>query len=360
MSPPPFRIVPYPPGTKNPYLDLFYGALRPGNVEKRRGGVPSLTWLARAEGVDAVHFHWPDRLWSGGRAAPRVGRFLAFLALARLRGIRLIWTVHNLTPHEGEGAASRLARRTLGRHADLLICHDDRTAEAVKRQYRPAGEVVVMPHGNYAGCYPEPQPRDEVLRRLGLRTDLPVVSCVGNIRTYKGTDIACDAVERLAGRVQLLIAGPAHPEFDAAGLASRVEEIEGAFFLDRALSDAEFADLTAASDLVLLPYRKITGSGVLHAAWTLGRAVVASDLPYFRETSAEAGAAAWLSEPNGAAFAEAIEAALAVSSDEREQAALTQADRYGWETCVRPVARVFDLWRAAESGGHRPVASDPA
>ena len=49
------------------------------------------------------------------------------------------------------------------------------------------------------------------------------------------------------------------------------------------VSDQAYSDIVAAADAVLLPYRKITGSAVLLAAWTLGRGVVASDLPYFRE-----------------------------------------------------------------------------
>ena len=35
----------------------------------------------------------------------------------------------------------------------------------------------------------------------------PVVSCLGRMRPYKGLDMACAAVERLNGRVQLIIGG---------------------------------------------------------------------------------------------------------------------------------------------------------
>ena len=46
------------------------------------------------------------------------------------------------------------------------------------------------------------------------------------------------------------------------------------------------SDLLHAADAVLLPYRRITGSGVLLQALTAGVGVVASDLPYFREVLA--------------------------------------------------------------------------
>ena len=65
-----------------------------------------------------------------------------------------------------------------------------------------------MYHGNYDGVYPAPRSRETVRREIGLDAEKPVVGCLGYIRHYKGVDIACAAMERLRGRVQLLVRVP--------------------------------------------------------------------------------------------------------------------------------------------------------
>ena len=112
---------------------------------------------------------------------------------------------------------------------------------------------------------------------------LPVVSCIGRLREYKGLDLACATAEHLAGRVQTVIGGLPHPGFDVRFLREAAASTPGLRLIERTLTDAEVADVTGASDAVLLPYREITGSAALLMALGMGRGVVASDLPYFRE-----------------------------------------------------------------------------
>ena len=70
-----------------------------------------------------------------------------------------------------------------------------------------------------------------------------MISCLGPYRVYKGLDLACAAVQRLNGRVQLAVAGPAHAGFDVAGLREAIARVPGAIVIPRQLNDQEFADL---------------------------------------------------------------------------------------------------------------------
>ena len=348
-----YRVVPVPYWKDNPYLDLFYGALEPAGVK-----VVSLPFysarilLAARDRVDAVHFHWPEGVWKGGKVDMVLGmaRFLALLSAARWAGCRVLWTAHNLTPHEGNVAVSRIGLRALARASDLIICHDASAHGEIRRRFGSGPRVVVMPHGSYAGHFPVPAPRASVLAALGLNPALPVVSCIGALRDYKGIEVACDAAARLGGAVQLLVAGSSHRTHDLAALTRRMDTVPGARLVARFLSEQEIADVTAASDLVLLPYHKITGSGALLMAWTHGRAVVASDLPYFRELVPPSGGAGWLFEAGDPdALSAAIREALAVPDHIRSQAAYAEAAKYEWATCVAPVARVLSEWQQGKS-----------
>lgn len=360
----PVRIVSSEPlSHPNPYVRLFYGALEHEGFDWVGTFVPSRRWLCEHAGeFDALHVHWlewmmraePDcfrRLLSirGGwrivrRMRPlfpwlQLAALARFLAEARARRKCIVWTCHNVEPHEGATWPERAAFRALAGATDLVICHDEAARQRCWALYRPTGSLVVMRHGNYDGVYPKARPRDEVRRGLGLPLDRPLVLCVGQVRPYKGVDLVCEAVERLAGRVALLVAGDSHVVSCTREIERRVGALPDAVFVNRHLSDQEFADFVGASDVVALAYRRLTGSGSALAVLTLGRGVVASDWPFFGDLLRGHPRAGRVFTPGDArGLATAIEDLLAVDPGEREKAALALAAAFPWSDVVAPVA----------------------
>jgi beta-1,4-mannosyltransferase len=105
------------------------------------------------------------------------------------------------------------------------------------------------------------------------------------------------------------------------------------------VGDDVMSDLYAAADCVLLPYRWITGSGALLTALTLRRAVVASDLPFFRsELTDEPTAGVLVPRGDVAALANGVRAFFASDVGARHAAARRLADRLAWADVVKPVA----------------------
>ena len=358
----------------NPYWRLFYRALAARGVVCTGVGSATAGWLAGHPGrVDVFHVHFTERL---GRSPPLLlGRLLRplplprdvrweiacrlywpaavlgfrrFLRACRARGVRVVWTVHDLDPHDRRSLAADLGHRLLARYADLVIGHSQSAAAACGRRYAPRGRVVVMPHGNYDGCYPASSPpRAEVLAGVGLDPARPVVACVGELRRNKGTELACEAVARLGGRVQLLIAGP--PGLTGSDrVRAWVGRLPYARWVDRQLSDAEYAAFVRAADAVVLPYRWITSSGSVLAAMTLGRGVIAADLPLFREVLGDHPAAGALFRAGDPAdLAAAIDRYLRVPADDRHRAARAVADAHAWDEVIRPVADAMADWQPA-------------
>lgn len=356
------RIASYPdrnPG--NPSIELFYKALAQYDVQLVGRLEIDPAWLeSRRSQVDAVYMHWPERIWRG-RMRGRLDRVRDTIMLGRIRrlaglrallntagrlGMMRVWTVHNLEHHEGAGWADRAGYRILATHSDLLVCYSNTAADAIRQRYGSNRPVLVMRRGNYGDVYPPPRDARAVLRELNLNPDRPVVCCVGLIRRYKGIELACDAIRQLAGRVQFVVGGLPWGDDDLRAVARAMDGIPGSALIAKRLSDQEFADIVSASDAVLLPYRKITGSGLLYAAWTLGKGVVATDLPYFREMI-PAGSACGLVVPpdDPAALAEGIMRYLAIPAEQRRAAALAESDRYSWDRCVEPLAQALLSWR---------------
>ncbi len=361
----PFRIAVYPRGiartANNPYFDLSHAALATRGVSASDDLEVDIQWLeAQAGRVDAVHLHWPEYIWRKGFARTRrVGRAVSatkqlmrlreFLRTARRLGIQSIWTVHNIEPHEGGYRWDRYGYRLMARQCDIVVCHSRAEVEIVRRTLRPSGRVIFMPMGASGAAYPPPRPAADVIQGLALDVRLPVVSCIGRLREYKGLDLACAIAEQLAGRVQTVIGGLPHPEFDVSFLREAAASIPGLRFIERTLTDAEVADITGASDAVLLPYRQITGSGALLMALGMGRGVVASDLPYFREIlgdEPDAGVVVPSREP--AVWAEHVLDYLKKPVEARQRAALRLAERYSWDRCVESLVGAIDDVRAAQ------------
>jgi beta-1,4-mannosyltransferase len=368
-----FRIVSsVVSGLVNPSVDMLYEALRPYGIERIDMAFEASPEWIRAQKCqcDAVHFHWPEQLWNEAPRWPapirnlpgmwrlrhatkgigvrrRARSFAKFIEQAKVGGTRIIWTMHNLEPHEGASDSDRRGYDLLVQAADLIICHSESAADACRARYHPPGRIVATRRGNYDGVYPAPRDRTVVRRELGLADDRPLVCCLGALRGYKGIDLACEAVSRLEGRVQLLVAGRA-VQFDVAPIRKQMSRLAGAVLVERELSDQEFSDFAAASDAMLLPYRQITGSGALLAALTLKRGVIASDLPYFREILEKEPDAGVLFDPGDAgALAWSIEDHLTRPAASRFAAARRLADEFTWERMVAPIAEVILGWNGA-------------
>jgi beta-1,4-mannosyltransferase len=359
----PFRIAVYPRGiarkVNNPYFDLCHAALATRGVSASDDLEVDIAWLeARAGRLDAVHLHWPEYVWREGFAGTRrlaraVGatkrllRLRGFLRTARRLGIQCIWTVHNMEPHEGGYRWDRYGYRLMARECDIIVCHSRASVEIVQRTFRPRGRVIFMPIGALGAAYPAPRPASDVIEDLGLDVGLPVVSCIGRLREYKGLDLACATAEHLAGRVQTVIGGLPHGEFDVRFLRRAAASTPGLRLIERTLTDAEVADVIGASDAVLLPYREITGSAALLLALGMGRGVVASDLPYFREILAgEPDAGVVVPSRDPAVWAEHVFAYLAKSTEARRRAALRLAEQYSWDRSVESLVGAIDDVRA--------------
>ncbi len=273
----------------NPYLDLFYSNLSKFDFCHLRGLKVNDNWLYKnRDRIDILHFHWPEDIWrirsknKTGRLRGVIG-FWRYLRLANKLGIKTWWTVHNLEHHEGADFVDKLGYKVLAKQSDLIICHSNYAANILKKRDNPRCKVVVMYHGLYEGVYPPPAPRDQVLERLGLDPSLPTFCCLGNIRYYKGFDLAVDAIKLLKIKVQLIIAGNPHKDYDINSLQEKVHSTNGCRLIPKFLSDQDFSDIMSACDAVIIPYRKITTSGLLLAAWTFSKPVIATDHPYFRE-----------------------------------------------------------------------------
>jgi glycosyltransferase involved in cell wall biosynthesis len=229
---------------------------------------------------DIVHVQYLPMLQS------RLPIDLWFVQFCRKRGSKIVLTVHDLLPHD-TGEAHKQAFRDLYRMVDGMICHSDNIRSRLQAEFAvPEEKIAVIPHGPFFYDLPATA-SDLTLQSFNLEPDKLLVLWQGIIFPYKGIDLLLDAwqdVEANNQDARLLIAGTGSPE-----LLDQIREqisrlgLKHVSLHARFISSEELVALYRAADIVVYPYRAITTSGALATGLSLGKTIVASNLPVFRE-----------------------------------------------------------------------------
>ena len=343
----PIRLACWPASTSHDYIRSLYLALEQQDVHVSVDGVRIEDRFLREQRdqFDALHIHWAEQLWGAGVASAAmrlrgIVGLMRFLGSARRLGVPIVWTVHNLRPHEGGDFVDSVGLWRVAKMSDLTICHDRATYFRLNRwPFRAGGTIMLARHGNFDLVWPPRPAMDAARQELGIQADERLLLCFGLMRPYKGFDLAIEAMKLLGPPYRLVIAGPVTDDV----YLKRLREIANAdpriSILPHRIADRELVQWLAASDCVLFPYRAITGSGALIGAITAHRGVVASDLPFFRETlSLSPGAGVLFAPGNAGALATAIRQFFDLPASDRQTAAARLSVLHDWRRIVEPIA----------------------
>ncbi len=263
----------------NPYQALLYRRLPSAGVGVF--GCKRLTrrlLLQHSLRTRYLHVHWLAGL-ADMESEASVDAGIELLRFAKRLGYVVLWTVHNETAHDTQHPhLDERMRAALASAADHIIVHEQGSiARLVEKYGVPAERIAHMPHGTYDGVYTPSRDDGRGLRkRLGIPSGAFCVGLVGQIRGYKGFLEFVEAWQQHADPSwHLLVAGKANDEafaetLEAVALTSRNFHLR----LGR-IPNEEITSYVAASDAIVLPFRKILNSGSALLATTLARPIVA-------------------------------------------------------------------------------------
>ena len=258
--------------------------------------------------------------------------FPVIYLLSRLRGIPVIITVHEgLNRSHVSGRLRRLKQVYLFclnaclaiTASQLVFLSDDGAAKF--RESVPVRNYSVFPHG--VTTTGKRDVSERVARaELGYDEDDVLVAAVGYVARWKGSDLLVDLARRRPDIEFLLAGGP--PNDSQREFFERIKENAPANLqVTGRLPSETFQAAFVASDLVLLPYRRIehggiinsvNQSGVLNWCAAYARPVVAADLPYFTKLKSEWGCVETAAENDVEAFEDRTTELLS-DPDRREQ-----------------------------------------
>lgn len=278
----------------NPYLRLLKDGVEAQGFSVTIRNFPrSIFALNRALGHDRtaqiLHLHWINDLigpifWSPNLAVARLKLWLICVdvLVARLRGRKVIWTIHNLVSHESPNPALEIqARRLLAKSCSQVVLH---SASALRQVEETLGfslshKACVIPHGHYLAQYPHsPEKCTAFRKKWNLSDDHLVLLLFGELRRYKGVSTLLQAFSSVdRPDLRLIIAGRSNDE----SLTREIKEAEEADERIKSeigfVPDADVAPLYTISDLAIVPFERTLTSGSVILAMSMGKALLLPD-----------------------------------------------------------------------------------
>ena len=280
----------------------------------------------RPQAFDIVIWQWWTPYW--------IPFILMLVVQAKIRGIATLALNHQLIEPDAPQWQAVIARLTLAR-ADAVVNFGSGTQIHQMQRSLPLpllGAVLRRAH-----------PPVDIRQGLNIPADAYVVLCFGFVRPYKGIDIVVSAMHHTPQRVHLLIAGEWWHNDAALRAECRKHSIaDRIHVVDRYIADGEVADFFAAADVVALPYRSGSVSGVATLAAVAGIPLLVSDV------GALAGLASvrQVVSPNTpAAWTEAVLQACTTSIEP----VLPVPDEPSWQALVQSI----EALTASVAGGPR-------
>lgn len=248
---------------------------------------------------------------------------------------------HNVDDHEA-GLLRRFLAQGALLAADAFVVHGSEDARRLAAR-APARPVVVLPHPVAEAAVPE---RNLARRELGI--DGPLVLFLGLVRRYKGVELLLDAAPALVRETgaRIAVVGEVFPEARSLeGRWRRSPVRESIFWRDEYVSEEEMARWLAACDVVVLPYRYVSGSGIAARAIAARRPLAAAAVGGLAET-VEPGVTGELFAPGDpAALAAAVRRVLARRPGHYEPGLTRAAEEASWPRYVERMLSFFASFR---------------
>jgi glycosyltransferase involved in cell wall biosynthesis len=236
-----------------------------GSVRYIINSVNPGTWIRASREIRAFR---PDTVviaWWTFFLGPCLGTIARLL---KRTGIPVVFLCHNVADHESATWRTFLSNWAL-RAGDGFIAQTSTEAEALKTRF--VGKPVNMHLHPVYDRFPSEAPS---LNRRG--------SCellfFGFVRPYKGLDTLIRAI-KLAKHEDIFLTVAGECWGDSQVFRSLADELGVSDKIDFRFhyhSDLETAALFRRADLVVLPYRSATGTGVIPIAYHYGKPVLAS------------------------------------------------------------------------------------
>ncbi len=335
-----YAAFPPPTDKSNPFQQLLAERLKQNSWDHK---VFNLTfknlWKNRKE-VAILYFHWPEFIWRKTNLSKSVLAGLNFIVkmyTAKCFGYKLVWSAHNVIPHQyASYSLEFFLRRWIVRNFHLIIGHAFGTDDSLKSILSiPFSQKYLLAlHGIYDRYY---FPKGEFTKQqFDIPENAKVLVMMSNGKTYQGNEsflnywiTQCDK-----SSLHLIVSGEIK-----CSLAEKLSRCENTTLIEGFVPDAQMADLFVMADFIVLPYERITTSGLFFLALTFDKPVIAPNIPFFERHTTSGTAILYEAQDNDYGYA-IDQVKKGWKKEEDQMAALKKL--YNWKISASKMSEAFN------------------
>ncbi|MGB9586857.1 MAG: glycosyltransferase [Armatimonadota bacterium] len=294
-----------------------------------------LTWMEAARTIVRLS---PERViiqwWQ-----PLLGLCLGFIAGTVKKNSRVTFICHNVLPHESMPMTRWLAVRTL-RNADSFIVHSSRDKENLAQLLGNLNPAVIRKtiHPQYELFPITGISKHEARGRLGV--DGSLVLFFGLVRKYKGLMDLLEAMSMVTTpNLTCLVVGEFYDKRDKYEARARELGLTGRIrIIDSYIPNEDVELYFSAADVVVLPYRSATQSGIIQIAFRFARPVIATTVGGLPESIDNNRTGLLVPPQNPVALAHAIDRYFSESLESKFCAEIRrQGSRFSWDRVIETI-----------------------
>lgn len=298
--------------------------------------------------TDVIHIQYEAGLF-GNLGMSGIGAPAFFFALNRtdFPVVVTLHEVHAEHPHRDPVGdhllqlRDTIIERLALRAADATVVHTSRAKEVLESRHGDHWRIERMLHPTDAGV--DPIPTDRAKAELGVEG--PVALTFGFVEEKKHYEEVISALPALPDLTYLIAGGFREGEGEA--VLERVQDLAADLGITERVrylgyvKESDIQVVFSAADVVVLPYERVSQSGVVNDALAYRRPVVASSLPAFEELREEYRCLRTYEDPS-----ELPATLKAILSDESERERLHEAterycDNVSWKSFAEESCQLY-------------------
>ncbi len=313
--------------------DSSLSPLRDPEIEPSLDFANPFSWLNVAgkivgDNPDITIFPWWVAFW----APP----FLLIIWILKMFSkTKILFICHNILEHEQNRLKLIMAKCVLPR-GDYFIVHSKEEKEQLIKIIGKT-EVKVHFHPTYETFNSLAISRDGARERLKIR-EVNILLFFGFVREYKGLRYLLQAMPDILNQIdaRLLIAGEFwEDKNDYLKLIRTLGIGDKVTIVDRYIPNEEIPYFLGASDIVILPYTSVTGSGLVQLAFGFHKPVVVTKIGALSEVVDDRRTGFLVSPKNPREIAKAVvEFFTGSRRDEMVEWIRKESPRFSWDHLV--------------------------
>lgn len=265
--------------SNNKYVDIIKGSISINGIDIE-GMVNSK--IIKGE-YDIVNLNWFESIQAKNKAEGYkifLKRSL-LLTYLKYKKIKIIWTLHNRVPHDGEYTKLSIAlMKKMAKVSDVIIIHCSETREVIQKLNPSINveKIKLIQHPNYIDVYEKKS--INYREKYNILENEMVYLFFGQIRPYKNVELIIEAAKESRVSAKFIIAGKACDKEYEKKILNMVGKNNNIIPIFKYISDDEVTSLIDSSDVVILPYdiKSSLNSGAAILAFSLGKTIICPNI----------------------------------------------------------------------------------